>query len=298
MSKAKEQYMEMREEERNKGLAATLGISLDEFNRLDWDLNTNESEDGLVYSYILEFGKDSPKEILNKIERLEDGCRVYLSPWEFEDGLDEEELEWEIKSTEQLRIFSSHLESVENLLAINVDEQTQFNLLVMLQVHIVAAIESFLSSTFIQVVINSDDLTRKLIETDPEFGNRKFSLSEIYKKHEKLKFTVASYLKSLIFHDIKKIKPMYENVLGFCFSDISWLFEAVKLRHDCAHRAGFDKEGTKVTLSTECIRKLMSQCTALSSAIDAHIVNITMQAEEHNPVLKLDTSTARPFAPR
>lgn len=273
MGKAKELYMEMREEERDKRLASTLGISFDELNCLQWDLNTNESEDGLVYGYILEFDSGSPKEILNKIEGLEDGCRVYLSPWEFEDGLDEEELEWEIKSTEQLKIFNSHLESVENILAINVDKQTQFNLLVMLQVHIVAAIESFLSSTFIQVVINSDDLTRKLIETDPEFGNRKFTLNEIYKKHEKLKFTVASYLKSLIFHDIKKVKPMYEKVLGFDFGDVSWLFEAVKLRHDCAHRAGFDKDGNKVTISTESIRELMRQCTDLSSAIDVHIVN-------------------------
>lgn len=212
MGRAKELYFDMQEELRRKRLAATLGISIEELNCLEWDINSNESEDGLIYGYVLEFHKGAPKKILNKIKGLEDGRTVYLSPWDVEDDSDKDELEWEIKSTTQFQIFNSHIEGAANLLAINVDEQTKFNLLVMLQVHVIAAIESFLSSTFIHVVTHSDELTRKLIETDPEFGKRKFSLNEIYQKKDEINLTVASYLKQLTFHDIKKIKPLYKNV--------------------------------------------------------------------------------------
>lgn len=275
MGRVKEQWMEMQEEWANQRLACTLGISHEELDQLQWEIHEDRSEDGMLYGYSVEFYEDCPSDILNKIEGLEDGCRVNLLPWEFDDGIDEGELEWEIESSDQLQIFHSHLESVNQLLSVKeFDEQTQFNVLVMLQlhVHIVAAMEHFLSSTFIHKVTNSTELTRKLIETDPEFGNRKFTLNKIFLKQEELKVTVGSYLKSLIFHDLKKIKPMYRDVINYDFGNISWLFTAVLCRHDCAHRTGYDKEGNKVSLTIESIEELMNNCKELAENIDAHIV--------------------------
>lgn len=184
----------------------------------------------------------------------------------------EQYLFWKNPSTEQLKIFQNHLESVENLLGHQFDEDTQFSLLVMLYAHIVAAMELFLSSVFIREVVNSDEFTRKLIETNPEFGNRKFTLKEIYQEHEKLKVTVAMYLKELIFHDLKKIKPMYKSVLNFDFEDITWLFKAVLTRHDCAHRAGYDKDGSKIQITVVEVRKLMEKCKTLAERIDSHVI--------------------------
>lgn len=76
----------------------------------------------------------------------------------------------------------------------------------------------------------------------------KFTLSQLFKEREQIKDTVAKYLHDLIFHDLKKIKPMYKDVLGHDFGDISWLFKAVAKRHDCVHRAGHDKDGTPMVL--------------------------------------------------
>jgi hypothetical protein len=144
----------------------------------------------------------------------------------------------------------------------------------MLHAHVIASIEQYISSTFIHHITNSDKLTKKLIETDPEFGNRKFTLNKIYLKQAELKVTVASYLKSLIYHDMKKIKPMYKSVLGFDFGDISWLFNAITLRHDCVHRAGFDKEGKEITVTTQSIKELVNACRALAVQIDEHVINV------------------------
>jgi len=93
------------------------------------------------------------------------------------------------------------LSSVENILNVAVSPKDEFNLLVMLHAHVIASVEQYISSTFIHHVTNSDALTRKLIESDPEFGNRKFTLDKIYLKQEELKVTVASYLKSLNYGD-------------------------------------------------------------------------------------------------
>lgn len=273
MGSAKEKLFEMQEERSNRHLAETLGITYEELMQLEWSIETDASDDGLVYAHRIEFIENGNQEILEKIDGLEDGCRVYVSPCEFDDDIEREELEWEIRFSEQFRIFQQHLSNIGRLLSLPMPPEAQFSLLVMLHGHAIAALEGYLSSTFIHKVTNSEALTRKLIESDPEFGKRKFSLNEIYKKQEELKIIVASHLKSLIFHDIKKIKPMYRSVLGFSFGDIPWLFDAIRIRHDCAHRAGYDKEGTIVSITRESISELIKQCRKLVEAIETHVRN-------------------------
>jgi hypothetical protein len=271
LGSAKEQLMEMQEERFSRRLASTLGISYEELHCLEWEIHEDLSDEGLLYSYRIEFYDGSDGEILKRVQGLDNGCCVYLAPWELEDVIDNQELKWEIESSDQLKIFNAHLESVETLLGINLDQHTEFSLLVMLHAHIIASIEQYISSVFIHKVTNSDALTRKLIETDPEFGNRKFTLNKIYLQHEELKITVATYLKSLIFHKLNKIKPMYKNVLGFEFGDIKWLFEAIEVRHDCSHRAGYDKERNKIMVSPQSIRELMSKGKYLVNEIESHV---------------------------
>lgn len=182
------------------------------------------------------------------------------------------ELLWEIKSEEQLSIFKKHMRSINSLLSQQLDEDTSFSLYVMIYAYIIAAMESYLSSLFIHEVLNSEKLIKKLLESDAIFAKEKFTLREIYSQQEKLKTTVSEYLKSLIFHDIAKVKPMYKNVLDFNFNDIDWLFKAVKKRHDCAHRAGYDKENNKIMITKDEIEELMRNCSNLTEAINIHIV--------------------------
>ena len=97
-----------------------------------------------------------------------------------ESDYDQDDLEWYIGSKTQIKIFQNQIKSVVKLLEVEIDEETYFSLLVMLHGHVVAAIESYLASTFIHKVTNSEELTRKLVETDPKFSNMKFTLKEIF----------------------------------------------------------------------------------------------------------------------
>lgn len=276
MSSTKEWWFDQIEAKRNNRLAELLGITDDELEQISYEIDVDQSDDGLVYGHIVQFDGDNDPAIMSKIVGLKSGSYVSLSPWDLDDP-EKDELEWEVKNSEQLKTLNKHLSKVPQLLQVDVDKNIQFSLLVMMHVHIVSALEQFLSATFIHIVTNSDVLTRKLIETDPEFGCRKFTINEIYAQYSNIKSTVAAYLKDITFHDMRKVKPMYANVLGYDFGDIAWLFNAVRLRHDCAHRAGCDKEGNPVSVSVASVNELVAQCRHLSESIDAHVQEINNQ---------------------
>ena len=191
--------------------------------------------------------------------------------WEIQQDPEEENLIWEIESTKQLDIYRKVTTDVVILLKMDHPLETQATLNNILYAQVVTAIEAYLSGIFIRTVIKSDALIRKLVESDPELAKRQFSLQEIFTQWENLKVLVARYLKDLIFHDIKKIKPMYHSVLEIDFGDVGWLFKAVLIRHDCVHRNGFDKEGNQTKIDTETIIELIHNCTRLVSVIEEEI---------------------------
>jgi len=216
-------------------------------------------------------------------EKWEDAVQAYESHCDRLSRQEEEwrmqdELEWYIYTQSQARKFDTQIQSVRELLDVRASNEAKFSLLVMLHGHIVAAVESYLASTFIHKVTNSEGLIRKLVETDPVFSKTKFTLKEIYEKHESLKLNVATYLRDLIFHDLGRVKPMFKEVLACDFGEIGWLFEAVNIRHHCVHRAGLDKDGNRVDLSVESIRNLASKANDLVHSVE-NSVNETTESE-------------------
>lgn len=184
---------------------------------------------------------------------------------------------WSVEGKTSFQIFNEIINNSQEIINIEVSDKSKKNLLVMLYGHIVAAVEAYLSSTFIEKVFSTDDFKyiRKLVETDPEFASRKFTIKEIFTKQEELKNDVKLYLRELIFHKIDKVKLMYKNVLDINFGDdIKWLFEAVMLRHDCVHRAGYNKDGNEIELNKEQLEELIIKCKNLVEDIEAKLLQI------------------------
>lgn len=214
-----------------------------------------------------EEGSEAWEEAAQAFESYSDQQQQQEEEWYRQD-----ELEGYIYNESHVDLFDTQIQSIEELLNIQVFDETKFSLLVMLHGHAVASVESYLASTFIHKVINSDDLIRRLVETDPSFSKVQFTLKEIYEKQEGLKLRVAAYLKDIVFHDLKKVKPMFKVVLDCDFGDIGWLFKAVNIRHHCVHRAGLDKNEGKVDISIESIKKLILMSSSLVHEVE-NIVN-------------------------
>ena len=209
-----------------------------------------------------------------------DGSNIEVNvsgPYYDQDDADENF--WREEPSEQLRILNRHMDSARELLKLDVGKKNIFSLNVMIYGHVVAAAEGFLSSIFIKTTIGSEDLIRRLVETDPKFSEMKFSMSQLFKARESIKDTVAGYLKKLIFHDLKKVKPMYKSVLGHDLGDIHWLFTAVSKRHDCVHRAGYNKDGIQLTFSEDEVETLIRNVWDLCQSI---MVTVTELEEKHS----------------
>lgn len=202
-----------------------------------------------------------------------DGGRIdtnFNGPYYDKDDADDESY-WREEPSEQLRILNRHLDSARELLKLDVGPNNVFSLNVMIYGHVVAATEGFLSSVFIKTTVGSEDLIKRLVETDPEFSGMKFSMSQLFEKRESIKDTAAGYLQKLIFHDLKKVKPMYKSVLGHDLGDIGWLFKAVSKRHDCVHRAGYDKDQKPLTFAEDevaiLIQDVRNMCQSVMDSV-------------------------------
>jgi len=229
---------------------------MEENNCSEWDAKLALEEYKEEESYRLE-----NEEIL-KIEEEE---KKFYDEWG-----DLEDL-WEVEGKTSLDIFDEIIENVKIILQTSeqMDKHVQKNLFVMLHGHIVASIESYLSSTFIEMVLEHDKLLRKLIENDPIFSARKFTMKEFFIKQESLQKDIKQYLREIIFHKIDKVKELYKSVLNVDFGkNMAWLFNAVSLRHHCVHRAGYDKDGNEIDLTLDSIEILISQGLDLIKLIE------------------------------
>ena len=162
----------------------------------------------------------------------------------------------------------NQMNSSEKLLEIEVSKDVDFNLLVMVHGHVVAAVERYLASVCINMIVESPYLMRKLLESDPDLGKRTFTLKSLYNEHDNVENTISEYLKNLIFHKIDKVKPMYKSVFDIDFGNIQWLFSSVKIRHDCVHRGGYTTEGNQVYLKRENISALINNAKGLIEKIE------------------------------
>ncbi|AKO51388.1 hypothetical protein ABA45_02285 [Marinobacter psychrophilus] len=184
---------------------------------------------------------------------------------------EEDDVSWIIQSTQQFEEFTEVIQGVVALVETSVPTHADRTLRNMLYVQTVTTVEAYLSGAFIHAVLNSEELIQKLVESDPELAKQKFSLKEIFTQWEGLRITVGKYLKALIFHDLRKIKPMFKDVLGIEFPDIPWLFQAVLIRHDCVHRNGLDKDGNRHEITKSQVMELARSSADFVSQIDQEL---------------------------
>ncbi|MES3040096.1 MAG: hypothetical protein V4730_02940 [Pseudomonadota bacterium] len=190
------------------------------------------------------------------------------------DNYDRYEDDWIVEGKNRLEIFNENIEATREILATVINKKYEKNLIVMLFGHVVAAVEAYLSSAFIHYAISSEDHMRKLVENDPEFAKRKFTVKEIFTKRAELKSDISEYLRGLIFHDIAKVKPLYSSVLSIDMGDSEWLFRAVLVRHHCVHRAGYDKDGNEVDLTKKDVVDLIDHSTKLIHKIESDLIGM------------------------
>lgn len=191
-----------------------------------------------------------------------------------------QELQWIIESNEHKEVLYKQLSIVEDLKkSIQVSPILNISLNTMIYAHIVAAIEGYLSASFIHTVLNSKQLFNRLCVTDPQLKDLKFDIGDLLNKENLIEDHVSKYLNDVIFHRVEKIRSMFKCVLNHDFGDIGWFGKAVKIRHDCVHRAGITKERESINIKDSEISELIHNAKNLVENLELTLSKLSPQID-------------------
>ncbi|MDA8910382.1 hypothetical protein N9I21_01180 [Crocinitomicaceae bacterium] len=194
---------------------------------------------------------------------------------EIEDELDEyyeEQIDAIIHSLNFITQFNKELNNLKQLNEVDLgNDGLQETLRRQIFSGAITCLEDYLSTTLIQEVLNNEDNFKQFVKTFRHIKNRKFDLSEIYDKLDKIRDIVKKELVDVIYHDLPKVKGMYHDTLGIDFPDIGDLMTAIKTRHDMVHRNGKNKEGKKIEITKEVVIDVMAKVETFVTEIDEKI---------------------------
>ena len=127
-------------------------------------------------------------------------------------------------------------------------------------------------------VLKDDSLFRRFVETYKGFKDKKFSLNQIFMQQEELRKKVKRTLLDIIYHNLDKIKGIYENTFEIKFPDIDAMMKIINNRHHMVHRNGKDKDGKEIALDTESVEKVISTVEEFIKSIEVLLTNKTYKS--------------------
>ena len=158
----------------------------------------------------------------------------------------------------------------------------------LLYANVITSMETFLGDTLKREVLQNEESLRKFVETYKPFKDISMNLSDLYVKKESMPAFVKTTLRELLYHDLRKIKPIYRDALGIDLGDVSELYKAVLVRHDMVHRNGKNHEGVEHTITEEMVRELQTKVKALMESVNNQLTERQTKGEEVPDFMDID----------
>ena len=221
------------------------------------------------------FCNEVPEEVIDELaEELESESWEWAAIPKPEDFYDYE-LDAITSNSDFYENFKENIDVIEKLLNNGIPAELEKKYLMMLYVNVITSLETYLSDAFINTVLGKEEFTRKMVETNPDLANEKFSLKDIYEQYEKIELKVKQYLLDIIWHNLAKIKPLYKATLDVDFpTDLKDIFRAITIRHDIVHRNGKSKTGEVFEIEKSSVLKLIEKTNDFVKHIDDQLVEI------------------------
>jgi hypothetical protein len=143
-----------------------------------------------------------------------------------------------------------------------------------LLVYTISRLETYLSENFISLVLNDDTTLSRFYNSFQDFKHEKMPLCELWEKAKKLNDIAFERLQKIVWHNLKKIVPLYKDILNIEFPrDIGLIYKMIEKRHNIVHRCGKDKDGQETKTTKEELSKLIAEIERLVNFIDNEIKN-------------------------
>lgn len=139
---------------------------------------------------------------------------------------------------------------------------------------IITAMEAYLGDILRREIFARPAVKRRFVESYDQFEEKKFTISELYKKLSGIDTQIKKALDLVSLHKIETAKNIFSSTLLTKFPDSSMPFlgAAVKRRHDIVHRNGKDTEGELVSIGHNEVTELACEVLAFTREIDGQIL--------------------------
>lgn len=271
MGLIKNQWIEKNNETETR-IADILGITVFDLNKSEWTIDTEESEDGFIYNYVIQFKEGTPKEILEKIKGLDENNQVWIPQFELYDFEYEDEYEAIITKND---FYNEFLKETQNIFRLNqikiIDIDLNSAMKRQLFIAVITSLETFLSETIISFINKDEKILRSFVESYPSLKSRKIKFNNIFGEYDRIRITVNTELFKISYHNLSVVRNLYKNTINIDFPEISEIMKAVNIRHDLVHRNGKTKEGGNIKIDNSTIENLINQVISFVESIQKKI---------------------------
>ncbi|RTY93875.1 hypothetical protein [Flavobacterium sp. GT3R68] len=183
-----------------------------------------------------------------------------------------EQIDSILSGSDYYDIFLVEMENLKSLNDVDLkSKELQNTLLRQIYSSVISCLEDYLSSTLINEVLNKEENFKNFVKTNPKIKERKFSLNDIYQELDKINDIVKKELVDVIYHDLPKVRNMYQDSLKIQFPEIADLMSIIKTRHDMVHRNGKDKEGNVIRITESTIDDIIEIVEEFAMDIESKV---------------------------
>ena len=148
----------------------------------------------------------------------------------------------------------------------------------MIYANVISSMEAYLSKTNISIVLN-DDISFWNFVKHFDWGKEKIEIQNIKEVYDGMNIRVQTKLTEVLYHNIPKVKAMYEKILGINIlqdsKELEFLTHAVSVRHDLVHRNGRKTTVGAIdeyhSISLEMITELIQHVDKLIEEIESQL---------------------------
>ncbi len=274
MGIAKEQLYENQREAFYEEMAERLGITCDEAEKIEPEINENTGNDGAIYGYYLSFKEDAPRKILDKIKGLDSNDYYWIDIFNMDnEDYDKEQYEHIIKKESPYNDCLASIEEIRQLLDVpfKKDRKLRYSLYRQLYASLISIMEAYLSERLLSAIDKNENLLANFFVYYN--GAHNFDEHDIKKARKYL-------MENVLYHNLDTVSKIYSATFKLKFPRYKKIDTAVKLRHDIVHRNGKTTDGDSLIISRKDIEHLSDNIKEFISNLEYRICNPSLPFQD------------------
>lgn len=152
-------------------------------------------------------------------------------------------------------IFQSTIGPLRGILADYMNAHTQRLLTRMVFSQSITAFEAYFCDTLIKNVTAAPNAMKAVLKKDGSLSQARFSLGDVLASPDIVRREIEASLRNRLYHKVEDVARLYANALDISITpnrdDMARLKTDIGYRHDCVHRNGVNKEGSRLDVLTK-----------------------------------------------